>query len=229
MRNIPIVRRLSGGGTVYHDRGNVNFAFIYNEGKRQTSHNFQMIKDVLQSFDIPIILNSRKDLLYETYKVSGNAFYRRGKRRLHHGTLLIDVDTSSLWDLLNFDHKYMSTSSVNSVRSNVINLKQVSPELTVDAFIDNISDVFAGDRVIHDQELLVNHYDEVQKLYTKYKNWSWLFGETPRFTYQRHGLEFIVNHGVITQVNDERYEKMINEPFDVIELTKEVTDVSRII
>ena len=126
------VRRISGGGAVYHDSGNINYTFI--TGTHTGGIDFATLSrpmvDALASIGISVSLSGRNDLcLADGRKVSGNAQCKRGERVLHHGTLLFDADLSMLEKLLTPDEEKLKTKAVKSTRARVANLKELLPEL----------------------------------------------------------------------------------------------------
>ena len=125
--NIQVIRRMSGGGAVYHDFGNLNFCFIYNRKKTDSSLSadfLQPIVSVLADLDIRVEIGKRKDLWLEgNYKVSGTASHIGKTRELHHGTLLYDTNLEMLEKALNPKNKDYNVKATNSVRSKVNNIK----------------------------------------------------------------------------------------------------------
>ncbi len=128
-----IARRLSGGGAVYHDTGNLNFTFIAADEDYDLAMNMQVICDAVRSFGLEAELSGRNDVTIDGAKFSGNAFYRSSGRRCHHGTLMIDVDTAKLARYLNPDPKKLASKGVDSLRSRVANLSDLCPRITVES------------------------------------------------------------------------------------------------
>ncbi len=132
--NIPILRRMSGGGAVYHDHGNLNYSFISNvkEGKPVLSADFLVpVVDVLKSMNIPVEIGKRKDLwLPGGYKVSGTASHVSKNRQLHHGTLLYDTNLDHLQQSLTVIVKDYSLKGIASVPSVVKNIRTFIVEHT---------------------------------------------------------------------------------------------------
>lgn len=95
---------------------------------------------------------------------------------MHHGTLLIDLDTRDLWKILKFDHDGFKSKSIPSVRSPVINLKALNPNLSLEAYKRAIIDAYGG-------EIMKDYPDYDQETYLNFKSWQWLYGETPSFYY----------------------------------------------
>lgn len=226
--DVKILRRLSGGGTVYHDSQNLNFSFIYHKDYRTISANFALVVQAVQVYGIDLFVTPRNDLFYESYKVSGNAFYNRGSTKMHHGTLLIDVDTSHLWEILKFDQGHYESKSVSSVKSPIINLRKINQRVTVDQINSTLVEGFkcentaivSSDQIHFEMEMKLRNY------YRKYSDWQWIYGETPKFIY-KHGLT--VEKGKIVEVNSPIDAQIVNQKFDEKMVVKEVSDVSRII
>ena len=183
---IPVVRRLSGGGAVFHDPGNVNYTFItnYREGDGIDFARFTApILQLLGTWGIPAVLGGRNDILVEEKKISGNAqaVYRReagAPRQLHHGTILLGADLSGMADALRVNPAKLSAKGVKSVRSRVANLRDLPgfpPELTVSDFIARIAERLAGDGPV--TGLTGEETAAIAALAReKYETWEWNFG-----------------------------------------------------
>ncbi len=211
--DVALIRRLSGGGTVYHDEGNLNYAFISSQSVYDESHQFKIIQDALGHFKLQTWLSKRKDLSIDGYKISGSAFYMKGMRRIHHGTLLIDADLERLSNSLkasdeNFKKRFLKTKSIASVPSQVMNLKTLIPELTVADVINAIVDVFYKSSdyqvdVMAMDEVIKAHEPIVEKHKARHASWQWVFGETPNFTFQSAtGQIYEVSNGKVTPEGD---------------------------
>ena len=141
--NIHIARRITGGGAVYHDLGNVNYTFI--TGRNKTGIDFEYftapIIEALKKLGISAILSGRNDLLVGNKKFSGNAQHTKGTRVLHHGTLLFDTDLDVLSLALKVDEEKIKAKAIKSTRSRVVNIKSIlSYDMTAEDFINVISD-----------------------------------------------------------------------------------------
>lgn len=142
-KNIKVVRRLSGGGAVYHDLGNLNFTFIVDAqpGQRVDLRKFcQPIADTLCNLGANATVDGRNDILIDGMKVSGNAQYVRQGRVMHHGTILFDSDMSVLGQALIPDPAKVQAKGVKSVRSRVTNVRQcLSRDMTIEEFRNTLS------------------------------------------------------------------------------------------
>ena len=141
--NIHIARRITGGGAVYHDLGNVNYTFISSKNNR-CEINFEYytkpIIEALQKLGIDAKLSGRNDLVVDEKKFSGSAQHAKGNRVLHHGTLLFNSNLDVLTNVLNVDEEKIKSKAIKSTRSRVTNLKDIlNINLTSDEFISYIS------------------------------------------------------------------------------------------
>lgn len=130
-RSLPVVRRMTGGGAVYHDRGNLNFSFIIN-GEADRVELCRPIIDVLRSIGVVAEISGRNDILVGGRKVSGTAMCSRGGRSLFHGTLLINADLEAMSEALRPDENKLMGHGVKSVRSRVANLSEYTEEVSPD-------------------------------------------------------------------------------------------------
>lgn len=127
--NIAIIRRLSGGGAVYHDFGNLNYCFIWNKTENPLSDDFlKPIIDILRTMNIPAEMGKRKDLWLNGYKISGTASHVSKGRELHHGTLLYDTNLEKLKKALNTKSRNLTLKASPSVPSPVKNISEYLSE-----------------------------------------------------------------------------------------------------
>ena len=144
---IPVLRRISGGGTVYHDRGNINFSFFRPADEKEPINylqNLQIVQQALQELGYPVEINDRHDLVLEGFKISGNAQHVRKKRALHHGTLLYDADIEVLRQAIKRSSGEVLHKAVNSVRSRSRNLRSYLDLGPVPAFVGKLEEVLAA-------------------------------------------------------------------------------------
>ncbi len=141
-RGIDICRRITGGGAVYHDEGNLNYTFITNTGGEHTldyAYFARPIISALSSFGITATLSGRNDLECGGKKISGNAQAVSGGRILHHGTLLFGVDVDTLQSVLRTDKEKLAFRAVKSHRGRVGNLSaMLGEDVGIDGFIEQI-------------------------------------------------------------------------------------------
>lgn len=126
-----LVRRLSGGGAVYHDLGNLNFTFCVPMEDFDVGRQTEVILQAVRSLGIKAEKNGRNDLTAEGCKFSGHSYYKTGNRGFHNGTLMVEVDKSLLERYLTVSPLKLKAKGVASVRSRVVNLKELKPDLTV--------------------------------------------------------------------------------------------------
>ena len=180
--NVQLVRRITGGGAVYHDCGNLNYSFIAGEARYDTDRQFGMILSAVRALGIPCSFTGRNDLLADGRKFSGNAFCARRNIHQHHGTLLVRADLDRLKRYLTVDPLKLQAKGVKSVRSRVGNLCDFRPELTVEAFRETLSQAFAAE--YGDYTLLTDaDIDEaaLAPYLEKQRSHEWRLGATPRF------------------------------------------------
>lgn len=185
MHNIKVVRRLSGGGAVYHDLGNLNFTFIVDAepGQKVDLRRFcQPIADTLCALGANATVDGRNDILIDGKKISGNAQYVRQGRVMHHGTILFDSDTSVLSQALKPDPSKMQAKGVKSVRSRVTNVRScLREDMTMEQFRTALTDsLFAGDDFVR-YELTDEDISAIQKIQREryaQREWNYGFCET---------------------------------------------------
>ena len=183
---IRVVRRLSGGGAVYHDMGNLNFTLITDAGE-QDSINFEILcKPIIRALakaGIAAQINGRNDMTIDGKKFSGNAQYIKGGRVMHHGTLLFDSDSSVLSRALQVDKEKIRAKGVDSVRSRVTNIRPYLPEdMTLPQFrsllLRSILEETPGEEyVLTEDDLAI-----IRKLQQRYDSWDWNYGHSPACT-----------------------------------------------
>lgn len=189
-RGIAVVRRLTGGGAVFHDLGNVNYTLVqpYQEGDFNNYAKFtRPIVDFLAELGVRAELSGRNDLLVEGRKCSGNAQAVRGGRILHHGTLLFSADLSQLAGALRPRDIKIQSKGVKSVSSRVTNLAGHLPEpMRVEAFLDRLRAWFLARPGVRPYQLTAEDWAAVDALRAaKYGAWAWNFGASPRYTWAR--------------------------------------------
>ena len=189
-RGICVVRRLSGGGAVYHDMGNLNFTFITDVGESNALDLklfCQPVARALQKLGVDAQVNGRNDITIDGKKFSGNSQYIRQGRVMHHGTIMFDSDLSVVSEALRVDPTKIQTKGIRSVRSRVTNVAEHLPEkVTLPEFrrilLENILKENPGEAYPLTQDDLA----AVEKLRAeRYATWDWNYGFSPACTMLR--------------------------------------------
>lgn len=177
-----LARRLSGGGAVFHDLGNLNFTFLVSKENYDVDRQLSVIQKACSYAGIRAKKSGRNDLLAEGSKFSGNAFYQIGQNAYHHGTLLIDVDMDKLSRYLSPSKAKLEAKGVASVRSRVVNLKELSPGLTCDKMRELM---VRGFEEVYGLSAQVLSLDESQfeEAANANKAWDFLYGTPLPFTF----------------------------------------------
>ena len=137
-----LARRPSGGGAVFHDLGNLNFSFCAKKENYDVDRQLEVILLAVRRIGIPAQKSGRNDLTAEGRKFSGNAFCETGEGCCHHGTIMVDVDSSMLERYLTVSPQKLASKGVDSVRSRVVNLREYRPELTVEDLSEALYQAF---------------------------------------------------------------------------------------
>ena len=179
---VQLVRRITGGGAVYHDAGNLNFSFIAGEKRYDLEKQLHLILQAVQSFGIPCAFSGRNDLLADGKKFSGNAFCSRGGMRQHHGTLLLRSDLGRLQNYLQVDPRKMQAKGVSSVRSRVCNLSEFTQDVTIETMLQAIRTAYeANYGEVTDFSPTPEQAAQMVPYYEKQSSWQWRLGKTPSF------------------------------------------------
>ncbi|MBC1315540.1 lipoate--protein ligase [Listeria booriae] len=191
--NIKVVRRLSGGGAVYHDEGNLNFSFITKDDG-DSFHNFakftQPIVEALKKQGVNAELKGRNDLLIDGFKVSGNAQFATKGKMFSHGTLMLDLNLDNVVASLKVRKDKIESKGIKSVRSRVANISEfMEQKMTTEAFRDLLLlDLFDVENVKDVKEYVLTEADW-EKIHAisekRYNNWDWNYGKSPKFNLER--------------------------------------------
>ena len=191
-----LVRRLSGGGAVFHDLGNLNFTFIVRKPDYDVDRQLQVILEAVRRLGIQAEKTGRNDITVEGRKFSGNAFYQTGDCCYHHGTLLVHADKENMSRYLNVPREKLASKGVSSVKSRVANLDEFCPGLTVDRV----------KAALAEKEL---PEEAIGPLTEKFESWQWKYGRKipfehemeQRFAWGGIQMQFHVDGGRIQEVN----------------------------
>lgn len=202
-----LARRLSGGGAVFHDLGNLNFTFLVPTEDYDLEKQQRVLLSACRSFGIPAELSGRNDLTAGGRKFSGNAFYQNGSRSYHHGTLLLNVNREKLSRYLTPSKAKLEAKGVPSVRSRVVNLIELCPSITVVSLKKALIAAFEEVYGIKSCPESIPDADQtrIAELREFYSSWSWRFGKKLPFTVRCEGrfpwggveLQLDINEGFI--------------------------------
>lgn len=186
--NITVARRISGGGTVFHDAGNVNFSFIksINSPAEISFRRFtEPVREALAELGIEATTSGRNDLLIEGLKVSGNAEHVFKKRVLHHGTLLFNSDLENLGQAIKVVPGKYTSKAVQSNRSPVANISSfLKQEMKIADFVNFLIKVQLKKEGNKVYQLTSSDVETIQKLAReKFKTWDWKFGYSPKYAF----------------------------------------------
>ncbi|MFC5464708.1 lipoate--protein ligase [Lederbergia graminis] len=209
---IHVVRRLSGGGAVYHDLGNLNFSFITKDDG-DSFLNFkkftQPVVNALKNIGVDAEMKGRNDILVGERKISGNAQFSTRGRMFSHGTLMFDSEIENVVSALKVRKDKIASKGIKSIRSRVANISEFMDEkMTVEEFRQLLlRNIFEGVDPIPEYKLTEKDWEKIHEISKeRYQNWDWNYGKSPKFNLQfSHRfpvgqIEFRldVNKGIIT-------------------------------
>ena len=184
-QGIRVARRLSGGGAVYHDLGNLNYTFIVDED-RADSFCFETftrpVIAALEKLGVSAQASGRNDITIHGQKISGSAQYLRGGRLLHHGCIMLDCDADTLDNVLQVKEDKIKSKSIKSVRSRVTSVNEhLERPISMDQFKQALREqVFASGK-FNTAKLSQEDLGEIQRLRdSRYATWEWNYGKSPR-------------------------------------------------
>lgn len=213
--NIHVVRRLSGGGAVYHDLGNLNFTFI-TDAKEQESINFKLfcqpVVRTLEKLGIHAEIGGRNDITIDGQKFSGNSQYIKNGRVLHHGTILFHSDLSIVEKALQVDPAKIQAKGIKSVRSRVTNISEhLSQKISLETFRNLLLEQLLQEQSSEEYNLSADDILKIEKIaQERYGTWQWNYGRSPEYTMHKkmrfEGCGTVeayitVDHGFISNIS----------------------------
>ena len=181
--DVTLSRRLSGGGAVYQDLGNLNFTFCLNEADSDIERQHRVILEACRILGIDASVSGRNDLLTEGCKFSGNSFYSHHGKSFHNGTILLDVDLKKMEKCLSPSKMKLASKAVDSVRSRVINLRTIRPDIDSTKMCDALRQAFSmvyGRKIteINPDTLNKEDIEEKRRFFAFYE---WVYGRNADF------------------------------------------------
>ncbi|MCF7847801.1 MAG: lipoate--protein ligase family protein [Kiritimatiellales bacterium] len=214
---VPLARRVSGGGTVYHDEGNLNYCVITNRTQYREAQAYELVFQALEKFGVQVATSGKSSLCVDGRKFSGNAFCFRKNRALHHGTLLVNTDLTRLNRYLGPMSGRIETHAVPSVPATVMNLGEGCRDITIGNLAGELSAAF---ETIYGDGSAAERWSEKDfssglfgPLLEKQNSNAWKYGATPRFEVGCNTGKLVVEGGMVMTAEGGVSESVEGRPF----------------
>lgn len=237
-KNIKIARRLSGGGTVVHDFGNLNYTYITNTTGDTALDFKEFLKPMykaLLNLNIDANISPRNDFRVEEKKICGHSQFMRKKRVLHHGCILFDSNLDNLRNALNVENKKIISKSAKSVKSSVANLKEISKlDYEISDFLEKLkNEILKTQENFEIYELTKEDILKIEKIKSeKYATKDWIYGQSPKCTFildEEKDYTVEIEGGRIEKINigyDNKFESLIGLYFEYEEIKNKIDELN---
>ena len=236
--NIKIARRLSGGGTVVHDFGNLNYTYITNTTGDTALDFKEFLKpmyNALLNLNIDAHISPRNDFRVLEKKICGHSQFMRKKRVLHHGCILFDSNLDNLRNALNVKNKKIISKSAKSVKSSVANLKEISKlDYEISDFLEKLkNEILKTQENFEIYELTKEDILKIDKIKSeKYATKDWIYGQSPKCTFildEERDYTVEIEGGRIEKINigyDNKFESLIGLYFEYEEIKNKIDELN---
>lgn len=199
---IPVARRITGGGAVYHDMGNVNFTFILPLGEQHIKESVERIVQALGAYGIAAQAEGRNDLLVDGYKISGMAQIETADKQLIHGTLLYDVDLDIMESVLTPSTEKTRKHGVNSVKSRVANIKRLrGMKGSTEEFFSFLKRYFMKSFELEERDITERDQERIKYLSSKFEQHEWIYqAEKTGGIYENIEISLTLENNYIKQI-----------------------------
>ena len=236
--NIKIARRLSGGGTVVHDFGNLNYTYITNTTGDTALDFKEFLKpmyNALLNLKIDAHISPRNDFRVLEKKICGHSQFMRKKRVLHHGCILFDSNLDNLRNALNVKNKKIISKSAKSVKSSVANLKEISKlDYEISDFLEKLkNEILKTQENFEIYELTKEDILNIDKIKSeKYVTKDWIYGQSPKCTFfldEERDYTVEIDGGKIEKINmgdDNKFDSLIGLYFEYEEIKNKIAELN---
>lgn len=237
-KNIKIARRLSGGGTVVHDFGNLNYTYITNTTGDTALDFKEFLKpmyNALLNLNIDAHISPRNDFRVLEKKICGHSQFMRKKRVLHHGCILFDSNLDNLRNSLNVENKKIISKSAKSVKSSVANLKEISKlDYEISDFLEKLkNEILKTQENFEIYELTKEDIFKIDKIKSeKYVTKDWIYGQSPKCTFfldEERDYTVEIDGGKIEKINmgdDNKFDSLIGLYFEYEEIKNKIAELN---